>query len=155
MRARLFTLGHDFEVVELSDTACTVRGRRRGSEEWKTASFTHEQARKAKLSGQNWDSYREDMLLARATTRLCKRYFPDATNGLPSFEDVLDMAQQEAPRPTLGEVAADRQTGEVQAQPAPDDAAIEAEVLELQAEHMPAPSNDAADAAWLAGEPVR
>lgn len=153
MRARLFTLGHDFEVVELTDTACTVRGKRRGQDEWKSASFTYDQARKAKLSGANWDAYREDMLLARATTRLCKRYFPDATNGLPSYEEVLDMDQPAQPRPSLAEVAADRQTGEIQQQaPEPDDAAMAAEVLQIEQEAHGTPVDaDVLDAEWMAG----
>jgi hypothetical protein len=133
MRARLFQLGHEFEVVESSADKCVVRGRRAGAEKWHEAEFTGEQAKKAGLSGQNWTAYREDMLFARATTRLCKRYFPDVTNGLPSSEELFDLPVERRERPTLAAVATER--GGEPEQPATDPEALRAQVLEIEAEH--------------------
>lgn len=132
MRSLLFQLGHDFVVVESSATKCVVQGRRKGSDVWHEASFTREQAKQAKLNGANWDGYPEDMLFARATTRLCKRFFPDVTNGLPSSEELYDEQRHAQQRPTLAAVAADRdKTAE---QPATDPAALRDEVLAIEAE---------------------
>lgn len=134
MRARLFQLGHEFEVVESSAEKCVVRGRRLGRTNWHESEFTAEQAKRAKLSGANWDSYREDMLFARATTRLCRRYFPDVTNGLPSSEELFDEQRAGQDRPSLAEVAASRDKQNAAADAA-DPVATRAAVLEIEAEH--------------------
>jgi hypothetical protein len=132
MRSLILDAGHELEV-EADDKKATVRAKRKGTDRWVEATFTIEQAKKAKLGGANWDSYPEDMLVARATTRLAKRYFGDVTNGLASMEELLD-APDAAPRPTLAQAAAartgsvDTTTGVVEGEVVVDDAA-EAERL--------------------------
>lgn len=129
MRALLQRDGHEFETVESSDTKAVVRGRRKGTEKWHEASFTIEQAKKAKLAGDNWEKYAEDMLFARATSRLCKRHFSDVTGGLPSVEELTDSAPA-APVLSLAQAVAQREskvdtsTGEI----------IDAEVVDEVAE---------------------
>jgi hypothetical protein len=135
MRALLISKGHDFRIVEASATKAVVEGRRRGTEEWNRAEFTIEQSKKAGLSGANWTNYTEDMLLARASTRLCKRFFPDVTNGLPSAEELFDEMHTAQDRPSLGEVAAGRDKQPEPEQPAADPEALRAEVAAIEAEH--------------------
>jgi hypothetical protein len=133
MRALLLRDGHGFRVVECDQDKAVVEGLRRGTNVWVSASFTDAQRRAAKLAGANWDAYREDMLLARATTRLCKRYFPDVIGGLDGVEDLLDR-QEPVVRPTLGEVAARREDAVVEGELV-DDHAVAASVAAAEAAH--------------------
>ena len=144
MRSLILDAGHELEI-ESDDKKATVRARRNGSDRWVEASFTVEQAKKAKLSGANWDAYTEDMLVARATVRLARRYFPDVTNGLASAEELLDVDAAASTRPSLATVAADRGATVAAATPEPADDAAEQqrlrdEVAQLAAEHEAPPA---------------
>jgi hypothetical protein len=118
-RVAMLRDGHEFETVEESATSCTVRGRRRGSQTWHTASYTLDEAKKAGLikPGSNWDKHPSDMLFARATARLCRRYFPDVAAGVATIEDLQDSRAATAKRPDMAAVAAQRE----QQSPAPVD----------------------------------
>lgn len=87
MRRRILQAGHELRIVESSDTRVVMEGRRRGSDEWQRASFTAAQAKNAKI---DLGGYPEDKLVARATSRLCKRVFPDVLSGAAIVEDLLD-----------------------------------------------------------------
>ncbi|WP_280452273.1 hypothetical protein [Nocardia cyriacigeorgica] len=87
MRRRIIQAGHEFRVVEASDTRAVVEGRRAGVEEWQRAQFTAQQAKAAKV---DLGGYPEDKLIARATSRLCKRVFPDVLSGAAIAEDIMD-----------------------------------------------------------------
>lgn len=148
MRSLILDAGHELEIIS-DDKKATVRGKRRGSERWVEASYTIEQAKKAKLGGANWDSHPEDMLVARASTRLAKRYFPDITNGLSSVEELLDM-QEPVTRPSLAQAAQQRTAAttpaanEVTGEVVDDQAEAERlrqEVARLQEQHT-APAQD-------------
>jgi hypothetical protein len=133
-RALVVAAGHGFRVDEWTDEKCVVSGCRRGTDEWRTASFTIAQAKKAGLAGDNWNKYPADMLLARATSRLCKAYFADVTNGLATTEELLDVPAAPT-RPTLAQVAAqrtDRPT--VIEADSPTDEELRAAVLNLAAD---------------------
>jgi hypothetical protein len=136
MRAQLIANGHGFRIVEATAEKAVVEGCRKGSDVWHRAEFTRVQAKNAKLSGANWDAYPDDMLIARASTRLCKRFFPDVTNGLPSAEELFDEMASSPDRPSLAAVAADR--GKTQAAPEPataDPDVMRAEIAAIEAEH--------------------
>lgn len=160
MRALILDAGHDLEITA-DDKKATVRARRAGSDRWVEATFTIEQAKKAKLGGANWDAYAEDMLVARATTRLAKRYFGDITNGLDSTEDLLDRDRATTPALTLADAAAARQgidAGVVDGQVVDDEAEAarlraEVEALERAATGQPPADHDAAPAAVDVEEP--
>jgi hypothetical protein len=122
MRALVQREGHELRIVELTAEKAVVEGRRKDTDTWHRAEFTDAQRRKAKLSGANWDAYPEDMLFARATTRLCKRFFSDVIGGLPSTEEVMDVIHTDSQRPSLGQVAADRGTAK--------DEPVDAEVVD-------------------------
>ena len=98
MRALILQAGHDFVVAEMSEARVVVKGRRRGQQEWSTASFTIGEANRAGLtrpskSGRpsNYTLYPGDMLLARATTRLARMVFADVIHGMRSTEELTDM----------------------------------------------------------------
>jgi hypothetical protein len=88
MRRRVLEAGHEIVFEEQTDERCKVRGRRAGSSEWTTVVFTRAQADKAGV--QNMSKYAADMLVARASSRLCRRIFPDVLGGAQIIEDVID-----------------------------------------------------------------
>jgi hypothetical protein len=90
-RAQALAAGHDIVYVETTTTRCVVKGRRSGSDQWTTVTWTMDDAKAAKLDGK--DNYRKHprrMLQARATGELCDLLFPDATGGLATFEQAVD-----------------------------------------------------------------
>jgi hypothetical protein len=59
-----------------------VRGRRRDNGDTMTAEFTHEMAVAAGLAGkQNYKKHPDDMMWARAVSKLCRRLFADCFAG--------------------------------------------------------------------------
>lgn len=87
MRRRIIQAGHTFRVVENTDNRCIVEGTRREGGEPTRATFTAEQAKRAKI---NLGDYPADKLLARATSRLCRQVFPDVLAGSVIAEDLID-----------------------------------------------------------------
>lgn len=94
MRRRILEAGHEFVIDESTDDRCKMRGRRAGSTEWQTAVFTADQARKAKIV---LGDYPADKLVARASSRLCRRVFPDVLAGANIIDDLLDDDTEETP----------------------------------------------------------
>jgi hypothetical protein len=91
MRALVEARGHELWVEESSDTKCTVAGRRKGSEHVSRVSWTIDQAKRARLDGAGWRLYPADMLLARASARLCRIIAADAITAVPySIEELRD-----------------------------------------------------------------
>lgn len=88
MRALVLAAGHQLEYGDCSDTRALVRGKRRGEETWTEVVFTADQARRAKI---DLGGYPEDKLIARATSRLCRRKFADVISGLSyTLEELQD-----------------------------------------------------------------
>ena len=96
MRALVFAAGHTIEIVESTSAKCTVIGRRYDSETTSPPfTWTMDRARRAKLTNKkNWLEYPEAMLLARATTDLCRALFPDVIAGFAATEEL----DEEPPR---------------------------------------------------------
>lgn len=88
MRGLVLAKGHQMEYGDCSDTRALVRGKRRGEETWTEVTFTADQARRAKI---DLGGYPEDKLIARATSRLCRRKFADVISGLSyTLEELQD-----------------------------------------------------------------
>jgi hypothetical protein len=106
MRAQVLRAGHSIIVDESSSTRAKVRGRRRGETEWQTASFTADEAKQRKIpltgsdkSGNPSGYGPEEKLVARATSRLCRRMFADVVAfGLPPVDELEDI---DAPPPPV------------------------------------------------------
>ena len=83
MRALVFQAGHVINVVENTDSKCVLEGVRSDSGAKATVTWTMADAQKAKLADkQNWKTYPRAMLLARATSELCRVLFPDIIAGM-------------------------------------------------------------------------
>jgi hypothetical protein len=90
-RARALAAGHDIVYEDTTMTRCVVRGRRRGTDEWVTVTWTMDHAKRAKLDGKDvWRQYPNRMLQARATGELCDLVFPDCSLGLDTTEVLQD-----------------------------------------------------------------
>ncbi len=79
MSALIRRAGHKLKIGETSETMCEITGRRKDTGETHTAKFTIEQAQKAGLIKDKggWKKDPEDMLYARALSRLARRLFSD------------------------------------------------------------------------------
>lgn len=83
MRAMVARHGHQITVIENSNEACEVKGLRADTGSTATVRWTMKDAQMAGLAGKNnWKTYPRAMLLARATSELCRIVFPDIIAGL-------------------------------------------------------------------------
>lgn len=107
-RALILQAGHELQIAESTREKCVIRGRRKGSEEWTTATWTIQEAGQTQVfiskdkgwgplsAKTQWRSWPTEMLLARATTRLARMIFPDVVHGMRSTEELQDMQQEDA-----------------------------------------------------------
>ena len=88
-RARILAAGHEFAIIEWTNTLCRVKGRRRGtSGPPLEITYTMDDAKRAGLirDRSGWTKRPRRMLFARAGTDLCDALFSDVVNGLPTAE---------------------------------------------------------------------
>lgn len=120
MRQLIQRSGHELRYVETTETRCVMEGRRRGTQEWTRVSFTADQAKLAKI---DLGAYKEDKLVARATSRLARRLFADCLGGVPYLaEELADGVADDAPAPSAAPAAAPapaRRTAQRRTRPAP------------------------------------
>jgi hypothetical protein len=92
MRALITAAGHELQLGEHTAETCTLRGRRRGEQEWTEITWTIQEAETAKLLGKDvWQKYPKAMLLARCTTVLGDLKFGDVLAGMPCAEVLEDL----------------------------------------------------------------
>jgi hypothetical protein len=141
LRAVLQSFGHEIELLESTDRKCRMRGRRRGSEGWQEVTWTIERAQKLKLTGkQNWATQADAMLVARATSQLCRLVAADAILGIAySAEELEDAISEQQP---TGGRKVQRQTA-VKAVQAPQETAQDDD--DLLGDGEPAPVQKAAE----------
>jgi len=87
LSARLMSLmirraGHSIKIVETTDKVCILEGARKDNPDTCTCKFSIEDATKAGITGNDvWKKYTEDMLYARALSRLARRLYADVIGG--------------------------------------------------------------------------
>lgn len=97
--------GHEVWVVEATNTRAVVSGRRRGSEEVQTVTWTMDDAKRAGLDRKdNWRGYPRAMLTHRAQAELVRNVFPDVLGGIAMFAEEID-DQADTPTPQAIEAA--------------------------------------------------
>lgn len=85
-RALVQRAGHRFAVRHLSSDSVTVWGRRADSGDELEVTWTMQDADRAGLAGKGpWRQYPDAMLLARATSALCRALFADVISGIGSY----------------------------------------------------------------------
>ena len=92
LRAVVQSQGHEIQMVESTNTRCRMRGRRKGTTEWQSVDWTIERAKQLGVTGkQNWKNQPQAMLVARATSELCRLIAADAILGIGySVEEIAD-----------------------------------------------------------------
>ena len=98
INAKIRQAGHLIRIVEHTDRVCRIQGKRRDTGEEHEASFTFEEAQKAKLVRQdsNWDKFPRDMLFARAISRLGRQLFADVIGTAYVEGEIQDMFGSDA-----------------------------------------------------------
>ncbi|MGW6531401.1 hypothetical protein [Streptomyces venezuelae] len=90
MRAVVQKQGHEIELVESTPDRCTMRGRRKGSDNWQTVEWTIQRAAQMKLTDKaEWKKQPQNMLVARATGELCRLIASDALHGMAYVAEEL------------------------------------------------------------------
>lgn len=92
MRALVNRAGHRISVVEAAQDHVTLYGQRRDTMSDATVTWTVEDAKRAQLWGKGaWTTYPRSMLLARATSELCRQIFSDVVAGLYTEEETASI----------------------------------------------------------------
>jgi hypothetical protein len=101
LRAVVQSRGHDIWVDESTGSRAIVKGRRAGSDRVQESVWTLDRARGLGLLGKdNWKKQPGAMLVARATSEVCRLIASDAILGLPyTSEELADGATDYTPMP--------------------------------------------------------
>lgn len=100
-RALVLAAGHDIWQQEATPTSCTYAGRRAGSENTQTVTWTIKDAQAAGLASKEmWKKYPRQMLAARASAELCRLIAPDAIQGLGLTVEELQDTEPTIAQPT-------------------------------------------------------
>lgn len=84
--------GGQIKVKKLDKSGCWISGLRKDTGEEMEVSFTSEDAKAAGLLGNaNWQKYLEDMLWARALSRLGRRLWPDVIGPIYVEGEISDV----------------------------------------------------------------
>lgn len=128
-RALVQRAGHRIVPREMTATTCTVWGQRADTGDELAVTFTIDDAERAGLAGkQNWRQYPDSMLLARATSKLCRALFADVVSGIGSYTpDEIDRGV-EGPSPA-GAASTESDEWEQAAPAPPPDEPVEAELV--------------------------
>jgi hypothetical protein len=83
--------GHSIVKDPKSDKMiCILKGTRKDNGDTWTCSFSIEEAKKAGIYKNTWEKYPEDMLFARALSRLGRQLFPDVIKGMYTEGEIRD-----------------------------------------------------------------
>jgi hypothetical protein len=78
MNSMIRRAGHSIIIKQCDNKICVMEGKRKDNGDTFTSSFSMDDAAKAGLAARDvWRKYAEDMLYARAMSRLARRLFPD------------------------------------------------------------------------------
>jgi hypothetical protein len=89
--------GHGHSITgKVDDKAATVKGKRADNGDEMEATFTLEMAQQAGLVGKsNWKKHPDDMMWARAVSRLCRRLFADCFAGASYVPEEVEATADE------------------------------------------------------------
>ncbi|WP_045740910.1 hypothetical protein [Actinoplanes rectilineatus] len=124
MRGLVQAQGHSIQLVDSTDKSCTIRGRRKGEDEWQEVTWTIEQAQQlGLLSKDQWKKQPKNMLIARCTGAICRLIASDVLYAMPyASEELGDDGMDTAPvramaRVNASEVLANAAAAREQAKP--------------------------------------
>lgn len=89
MRALVYRAGHSISVVDATNDSVTLIGKRGDSDDAAQCVWTLADAERAGLvKNPAWHKYPRSMLLARATSELCRMLFADVIGGMYAPDEV-------------------------------------------------------------------
>lgn len=156
MRARVLAAGHTIQTETYGNEQVTLIGVRADTEAEATITWTLDDAKRAGLikQGGGWTTYPRAMLLARATSELCRLLFPDCISGasytpeelggenpVSDDSDVIDVEELSVSTPTETEEGSETAAPPVRAGSATEGLKAPAAV----AEPLPIPPSVRAD----------
>ncbi|HEY7487583.1 MAG TPA: hypothetical protein VH912_24220 [Streptosporangiaceae bacterium] len=98
LRALVLNAGHEIVVRESNSTRAVVAGRRRGSTDWQTSTWTIDRAKH--LAGrEQWRAQPTAMLLARATAECARLIAADVLLAIPYIAEEIDDQAEPASEP--------------------------------------------------------
>jgi hypothetical protein len=109
LRAVVQGVGHDIRIDESTPERAVVSGRRKGDSAWQTSTWTLQRAADAGYVSKNpnYKTKSAEMLIARATSEVCRWIASDAIMGMPySAEEIRDEDGAFEPRPRPSRVTA-------------------------------------------------
>lgn len=88
-RGLILAAGHEFWLEDVTNTHATAVGRRRESKQTHRATWTLDDAKRARIAGRpNYQAYPRQMLVARASAELARQIFADVVGGFPATEEL-------------------------------------------------------------------
>lgn len=88
MAALIIKAGHSYELLENSNTRCSIKFTRRGGATY-THEFTIDDAKRAELvNGDNWRKYPKAMLWSRCMSSGARAFMPDVIMGMYTPEEL-------------------------------------------------------------------
>lgn len=106
LRGLVQSRGHEVWVEDATPLRAVVCGRRKGSTVTQTSTWDIERAKGLNLLAKdNWKKQPQAMLVARATSELCRLVASDVLLGLPYSIEELDDAEAPAPQVVSRKVA--------------------------------------------------
>jgi hypothetical protein len=101
MRGIAMSAGVQFQIKESTETRVIMQARAPGQDAFTSVTWTIDRAKKLGLTGRpNWVKQPQTMLIARATSELCRLVAANVLIGLPySIEELEDVGQDTPPIP--------------------------------------------------------
>jgi hypothetical protein len=144
-RALALAAGHEVWTTESTNTRVTVQGKRRGSNNVQSVTWTMDDVRKAGITSGMYSKYPRQMLLARASAELVRMMCPDVLGGIAMFAEEVEAGDTEgvdtAPAQATATTKRQRAKAAIEPPPAPP-LPDEEPVAELE----PAPEHGPTDA---------
>lgn len=143
MRSLVLKAGHEMRFPILTDGKVVAEGRRAGSEDWTSVTWTSADAQRAGLAGKgNWTKHPRQMLEARATAELCRLLFADALGGVSLLPDEVEpVATEPVKLRAVSKVSRKApEPVEPEFDEAPEPEIVEAEIVPDEAPEIPAPT---------------
>jgi hypothetical protein len=120
MRALVFQAGHTINVVENSEKKCVLEGIRSDTGAKATVTWSLDDAKRAGLANKkNWETYPRAMLLARATSELCRTIFPDIIAGMSYTPEEIQSISEPVTHTKVEEPVLEAEVEVIEEQPEP------------------------------------
>lgn len=118
-RALALGAGHELWVEDQSNTRCKVSGRRRGSSQVQSVTWTTDDVKKAGITSHMYSKYPRQMLFARASTELVRMMCPEVLGGIEMTAEEVEGLTDDGPTFTAAPEPAPAKQTRRRATPAP------------------------------------